>query len=137
MSRIGRYVAAAALLALGGTAAADDRGNGTSGLPGRSPSGPAGTSSPGATGVGATDALGSNCAHEMTGTVKHLDAAGGTVSVDVAGSDLQLRLPPSELSGFKEGDQVVVSLGVREVRDGRTPAEHDLDPSRSIGRETR
>jgi hypothetical protein len=137
MSRIGRYMAAAVVLALGGiAAAADDRGIGTSGLPGRSPSTPVGTSSPGAAGIGAADALGSNCAHEMTGTVKRLNAAEGTVSVDVAGSDLVLRLPPNELSGFKEGDQIVVSVGVREVGEGQTPAEHDLDPSRGIGRAT-
>jgi hypothetical protein len=135
MIRIGRYMVAAALLALGGgLARADDPGTGTSGLPGRSPSGPAGTSSPGTTGTGAPEALGGNCAHEMTGTVKKLDTATGTVSVDVAGSDMKLRLPPNELAGFKEGDQVIISLGVREVRDGTTPIDRDLDPSRSIGR---
>jgi hypothetical protein len=134
MIRFGRYMAVAACLALGsGAALAIDRSTGDEGLPGRSPSGPAGTSSPGTTGTGAPNALGANCAHEMTGTVKALNAAEGTVSVDVAGSDLKLRLPPSELSGFKEGDQVVVSLGVREVREGSTPVDHDLDPSRGIG----
>jgi hypothetical protein len=136
MSRIGRYMIAAGVLVLGGIAGAEDRGTGTSGLPGRSPSGPAGTSSPGSTGTGAAAALGTNCAHEMTGIVKRLDSAEGTVSVDVAGSDLKLRLPPNELAGFKEGDQVVVSLGVREVGQGSTPFERDLDPSRSIGRST-
>ncbi len=136
LSRIGRYMAAAAVLALGGIAAAEDRGTGTEGVPGRSPSGPVGTSSPGSTGTGAADPLGSNCEHEMTGIVKRLDAAEGTVLVDVAGSDLKLRLPPSELSGFKEGDRIVVSLGVRDVRDGQTPAERDFDPSRGIGRAT-
>jgi hypothetical protein len=134
MIRFGRYMIAAAFLMLstGAAFAADDGGTGTSGLPGRSPSGPAGTSSPGTTGTGATAALGANCAHEMTGTVKKLDTAAGTVSVDVAGSDLKLRLPPNALAGFEEGDQVVVSVGVREVGEA-TPIEQDLDPSRSIG----
>jgi hypothetical protein len=134
MRRTGRLACVAAALAVGGVAFADDRSTGTSGLPGRSPSGPAGTSSPGTTGTGVTGALGANCAHEVMGTVKRLDAAEGTVSVDVAGSDMKLRLPPNELAGFKEGDQVVVSVGVRGAREGQTPSERDLDPSRGIGR---
>ena len=134
MSHIRGYLTVAAALALtGGIAIAEDS-TGTSGLPGRSPSGPAGTSSPGATGTGAAAALGGNCAHEMTGTVKRLDPAEGTVSVDVAGSDMKLRLPPNELNGFKEGDQVVVSLGVRESRDVTPIPDRDLEPTRSISR---
>src|SRR5262245_58296032 len=131
MTRIARSAAlAAGLVGAAGLAVADERGTGTEGLPGRSPSGPAGTSSPGATGTGTADALGGdNCAHEMTGTVRKLDAAAGTLSVDVAGgSGLTLRLPASELEGFKEGDQVVVSLGVRESRAATSPDERDLDP---------
>jgi hypothetical protein len=135
MSRIARYLAAAALLVSAGIAGADDRSHGTDGLLGRSASDPAGTGSPGTTGVGTPSALGANCAHEMTGTVKRIDAAEGTVLVDVAGSDLKLRLPPSQLAGFKEGDEVVVSLGVREAREA-TPTERDFDPSRGIGRAT-
>ncbi len=116
MSRIARLAIATAVFAACRMAGAQERGTETQGLPGRSPSGPAGTSSPGTTGAGTTDALAGDCTHQMTGTVKRLDPAEGTVSVDVAGSDLKLRLPANELAGFKEGDQVVVSLGVRERR---------------------
>jgi hypothetical protein len=120
-------------VAAAGLAVADERADGAEGLP----AGPAGTRLPGAPGLGAADPLGNNCAHEMTGTVRKLDAAAGTVLVDVAGSDMILRLPPSELAGFKEGDQVVVSLGVRESPAETTPGEQrDLDPSRAIGRTT-
>jgi hypothetical protein len=86
----------------------------------RSPSGgAAATSSPGNTGVGATTgATSSGCSHQMTGTVKRIDKATGTVSIDVAGAgDIQFTLPQSELSGFENGDQVVVSMGIRECRD--------------------
>jgi hypothetical protein len=126
MSRFARGLSVVAALALCGAAAsAEDRSTGNSGLPGRSPSGPAGTSSPGATGTGAPNALGGRCGHEVTGTVRRLDPAEGTLSVDVAGSDMKLRLTPNELSGFKEGDQVIVSIGVREAREGgRTGSTH-------------
>jgi hypothetical protein len=139
MTRITRSVAlVVGLVAAAGLAvAADERGNDTGGLPGRRLTGPAGTSAPGASAIGAADPLGANnCAHEMTGTVRKLDAAAGTVSVDVAGRDMVLRLPPSELEGFKEGDEVVVSLGVRELPAAVPPGERDLDPSRGIGRTT-
>ena len=97
---------------LAGTAMAQDS----------SPSGgAAATSSPGNTGVGATTgATSSGCSHQMTGTVKRIDKAAGTVAIDVAGAgDLQFTLPPRELSGFETGDQVVVSMGMRESCDVR------------------
>jgi hypothetical protein len=63
-----------------------------------------------------------DCSHQTTGTVKRVDKAAGSVSIDVAGADsVELRLPPDELAGFEEGDQVVVSLGIRESRDGAAP----------------
>jgi len=119
MARSATMLVSAAFLAA--AAMAQDRGTGTEGLGSRSPSGgAAATSSPGNTGDGATTrATSSGCSHQMTGTVKRIDKATGTVAIDVAGSDLQLTLPPSELSGFENGDQVVVSLGLRESRDVR------------------
>jgi hypothetical protein len=119
MARSATMLVSAAFLAA--AAMAQDRGTGTEGLGNRSPSGgAAATSSPGNTGVGATTgATSSGCSHQMTGTVKRIDKATGTVAIDVAGSDLQLTLPPSELSGFENGDQVVVSLGLHESRDVR------------------
>ena len=128
MRHIGRSIAlAAGLAAAAGLAVAEERGRG--------PSGPAGSSSPGATGAGSAEALAeSNCEHEMIGTVKKLDAAAGTVSVDVAGgTDMTLRLPPNELAGFEEGDQVVVSVGVRESR-ATTPGGRDPEPSPGAAR---
>jgi hypothetical protein len=120
IARCSTMVVGATLLA--GAAMAQDGGTGTEGLGSRSPSGGgAATSSPGNTGAGATTgATSSGCSHQMTGTVKRIDKATGTVSIDVAGAgDLQFTLPPSELSGFETGDQVVVSMGMRESRDVR------------------
>jgi hypothetical protein len=130
MIRLARNLAVVAgLAAAGGLAVAQDRTTGNEGLPGRSPSGAAETSSPGATGTGAAAAVGDDdCAHQMTGTVTKLDAAAGTLSIDVAGGNgMTLRLPASELKGFEEGDQVVVSLGVRESR-ATAPSAQDRDP---------
>ena len=133
MTRVGRWAAPAVGLAVAaGLAVAEDRGTGTEGLPGRSPSGQAGTSSPGTFGVGGTaSATAGECAHKMTGTVKQLDKSAGTVSIDVAGTEnIELKLPPNELAGFEEGDQVVVSMGLREARTGSAP-------DRDTGRPTR
>ena len=101
-----------------GIAVAQDRGTGTDGPGGRSASAAAATSSPGNTGVGATTgATSAACSHQMTGTVKHLDKATGSMSIDVAGTgEMKLTLPPSELDGFENGDQVILSMGVREAR---------------------
>ncbi len=107
---------AASVALLAGLAVAQDRGRGTEGTGARSPSaGAGGTSSPGNTGVGAiTGATAPGCEHQMTGTVKRLDKAAGTLSIDVAGTgEMQLTLPPSELEGFEQGDQVIVAVGVR------------------------
>ena len=140
MTRItGCVVAAATAMLVAAPVCADERGTGTSGLPGTSPAGPAGTSSPVSAGVGSSlDALTNGCGHTMSGTVKQLDKTTGTVSIDVAGSnDVELRLPPGELAGFKEGDQVIVSMGIRESRAGTRPTEEPggLDPDRGLGTE--
>jgi hypothetical protein len=130
MMHTGRWLAAAAGLALAtGVAGAQDRSRGTEGLPGRSPSGQAGTSSPGATGVGGqAAAMPGDCSHKVSGTVKRLDRSSGTVSIDVAGGEnLELKLPPGELSGFETGDQVVVSMGIRESRLGGGGASTGAD----------
>ena len=128
-------VAGAVLVA--GVAIAEDRGTGTEGLPSRSPSGQAGTSSPGATGAGsAAEALGGSCPHRIEGTVKKIDKSAGTVSIDVPGSDaVELHLPPGDLAGFEQGDQVVVSMGIRESHTGSVPTEPGLDPDRGLGTE--
>jgi hypothetical protein len=64
-------------------------------------------------------ASGGSCGHQMSGTVKNLDRTSGMLSIDVAGmDDLRIHLPSSELQSFKEGDQVVISLGIREARPG-------------------
>jgi hypothetical protein len=63
---------------------------------------------------------GPTCSHEVTGTVKELDRTTGTVAIDVPGSnDIELHLSPNELAKFKEGDRVVLSMGIREARRGR------------------
>jgi hypothetical protein len=64
--------------------------------------------------------------HEMTGRVSRLDKSAGTVTIDVPGSsDIELRLPPEDIAGFREGDEVVVSMGMREARPSDRPARSD------------
>ena len=64
--------------------------------------------------------------HEMTGRVSRLDKSAGTVTIDVPGSsDIELRLPPEDIAGFREGDEVVVSMGMREARPSEGPARSD------------
>ena len=124
MTAIGRWSGVAAALVLAaGVAVAQDRSSGTEGVPGRSPSGQAGTSSPGPSGVGGSAAaMPAECEHKVMGTVKHLDPATGTVSIDIKGADdIELKLPADELAGFEAGDQVVVSMGMRESRVGAEP----------------
>jgi hypothetical protein len=102
---------------------ADDR---ATGMPGGSPTAAAGTPAS------------NSCPHQMTGTVKQLDKTTGTVAIDVAGANsIEIHLPPNELAGFQEGDQVVVSMGLRESRAGTTaPSGRDpreFDPDRPVG----
>ena len=56
----------------------------------------------------------------MRGTVKTVDKTTGEVQIAVPGIDdeIAIHLPPSELAGFERGDQVVVSMGLRESRVG-------------------
>jgi len=70
----------------------------------------------------ARDTGAADCSHQVTGTVKKSDRTSGSVLIDLAGGeDLTLHLTPAEASQFQTGDQVVVSLGVREsgARGGR------------------
>jgi hypothetical protein len=116
---LGRYVAlAGGLLVAAAVAGAQDRTTGNEAMPGRSPSGPAGTASQGATGTGSVaGATRGTCEHQMTGRVAALDKARGTMAIEFAGDeDLRIQLPASELAGFEQGDEVVVSMGVKERR---------------------
>jgi hypothetical protein len=123
MTSIGHWAVAVAIVLAAAVAGAQDRSKGDEGMGSRSPSGPAGTSSQGPTGTGSTAAAttsASDCSHSMRGTVKTVDKATGEVSIVVPGVDdeIAIHLPPSELSGFERGDQVVVSMGLRESRVG-------------------
>jgi len=74
--------------------------------------------------------------HEMTGTVSRLDKSAGTVTIDVPGSsDIELRLPPEEIAGFREGDQVVVSMDIRDSRPTDSPGHTDDDRPRDTDSE--
>ena len=124
MMSIGRCVTVVGAIVLAAAvASAQDRSKGNEGEGGRSPSGPAGTSSMGPSGTGSTAAASASpgdCQHAMRGTVKTVDKATGEVQITVPGVDdeIAIHLPPSELSGFERGDQVVVSMGLRESRVG-------------------
>ena len=108
MQRIGRGVAMVASVALAaGVALAGDRMGGVTERE--------------ATGTAAV--TGAGCSHQMTGTVKELDETTGTVAIDVPGGNaIELHLAPNELAQFREGDQVVLSMGIREARPGRGTA---------------
>jgi hypothetical protein len=128
MTRIGPWLIAPACLALAaGVARAEHPGSGTDAVPGKTaPSAPPGKTT--------ADC----CEHQMTGTVSHLDRSAGTVSIDVPGaSDIELRLPPEEIAGFREGDEVVVSMGLHESRSADAPARADDDGTLEPGRDVR
>jgi hypothetical protein len=123
MKRIAaRAAAVVGVVLAAGLASAEDRSKGTEGVPGRSPSGPTAATSEGAVPTGTVAAADEECAHQMTGTVKDLDKARGTLEIQIAGEEpLRIHLPASEISGFDEGDEVVVSMGVKERRPGTRP----------------
>lgn len=74
------------------------------------------------------------CEHEVTGRVSHLDRNAGTVSIDMPGtSDIELRLSPDEIAGFREGDQVVVSMGLRSRSDEGRRRDVDDDHGADAG----
>ena len=111
MTRPWRYAAmAAGIVVAGGLAVAADP-TGTTGE-----SEPVGSGADAATGT-ARDTGAGNYSHQVTGTVKKSDRTSGSVLIDLAGGeDLTLHLTPAEASQFQTGDQVVVSVGVRESR---------------------
>lgn len=53
--------------------------------------------------------------HSMTGEVTKIDAKKGTVSVKTSEGELDLRFPPSALTGIKKGDRVEVQLALRHA----------------------
>lgn len=125
------YAVLAAGLLVVTTAGAQDRGTGNDAMPGRSPSGPAGTASQGSTGTGSVaGATRATCEHQMTGRVSELDKARGTLAIEFAGDeDIRIHLPANELAGFEQGDEVVVSMGVKERPASRaTDAMPDVIP---------
>ena len=123
MMTIGRTVTVlGAIVLAAAVASAQDRSKGNEGE-GGSPSGPAGTSSQGSSGTGSTAAASASSAdsqHAMRGTVKTVDKSTGEVQIVVPGIDdeISIHLPPGEISGFERGDQVVVSMELREARVG-------------------
>lgn len=52
--------------------------------------------------------------HQITGTVSSLDAASGTLVVDVKGKDLRLLFPSSALDKLHEGDEVTVTVALHK-----------------------
>jgi hypothetical protein len=68
---------------------------------------------------------------EITGTVKKSDRASGAVLIDLAGGDdLTLHLTPREAAKFRTGDQVTVSMDVRQSRSGAEPLGEPALPER-------
>jgi hypothetical protein len=58
--------------------------------------------------------------HQMTGTVTKIDKSDGDVTVDAQGRELELHFPPSALTNIDKGDQVTVTLAIREAGASRT-----------------
>ena len=56
--------------------------------------------------------------HQLTGTVRELDASNGTLVVDVKGKDVRLLFPGSALGRLETGDQVTVTVAVQKTSDG-------------------
>jgi hypothetical protein len=65
-------------------------------------------------GAGATaGASGYMGEHSMTGKITDIDKEKGRVQVDAQGETLELHFPQTALRNLNEGDQVVVSLGIK------------------------
>lgn len=58
--------------------------------------------------------------HQVTGTVRELDASDGTLVVDVKGKDVRVLFPGSALARLQKGDQVTVTVGVQRNGGGST-----------------
>jgi hypothetical protein len=58
--------------------------------------------------------------HSMTGKITHIDKEKGRVKVDAQGEKLDLPFPQSALRNLNEGDQVVVSLGIKPASGAGT-----------------
>lgn len=53
--------------------------------------------------------------HQVTGTVRELDASNGTLVVDVKGKELRVLFPGSALARLARGDQVTVTVAVHKA----------------------
>lgn len=52
--------------------------------------------------------------HQVTGTVRELDAGSGTLVVDVKGKEVRVLFPGSALGRLERGDQVTVTVAVHK-----------------------
>jgi hypothetical protein len=55
--------------------------------------------------------------HQVSGTVRELDASTGTLVVDVKGKDMRLLFPGSALGRLSKGDEVTITVGVQKTSD--------------------
>lgn len=59
--------------------------------------------------------------HQVTGTVRELDASNGTLVLDVKGKDVRVLFPGSALARLQKGDQVTLTVAVHRNDGGSTP----------------
>lgn len=55
-------------------------------------------------------------AHDMKGTVTEIDHRSGLVRLSAGALDLLLHFPPPTLVDVEPGDTLIVSLGIKEIR---------------------
>jgi hypothetical protein len=58
--------------------------------------------------------------HQVTGTVRELDASTGTLVLDVKGKDVRVLFPGSALARLEKGDQVTLTVAVHKNEGGST-----------------
>jgi hypothetical protein len=58
--------------------------------------------------------------HQVTGTVRELDASNGTLVLDVKGKDVRVLFPGSALARLEKGDQVTLTVAVHKNEGGST-----------------
>lgn len=58
--------------------------------------------------------------HQVTGTVRELDASSGTLVVDVKGKEVRVLFPGSALTRLEKGDQVTLTVGVHRNEGATT-----------------